>query len=79
MVFGCLQKARQYSAAAKWSQRNGAESTTSSGALFLGDHLGFTEGVRKRDDCGALFLQTESLDKHPARLSGLMEDKSVAE
>ena len=78
-MFGCLQKARQYSSAAKWSQRNGAESTTSGGVLFPGDHLGFTEDVRKRDDCRALFLQTESLDEHPARLSGLMEDTSVAE
>jgi hypothetical protein len=41
--------------------------------------LGFTADVRKRDDCRALFLQTESLDEHPARLSGLMEDTSVAE
>ena len=75
----CLQKARQYSSGATWSQRNGLESTTSSGVLFQGDHLGFTEDVRKRDDCRALFLQTEFLDEHPARLSGLMEDTSVAE
>jgi hypothetical protein len=35
---------------------------------LAGDHLGFTEDVRKRDDCRALFLQTESLDERPALL-----------
>jgi hypothetical protein len=58
-----------------------AGSTTSGGVLLPGDQLCFTQGVRKRDHCRVLFLQmqTESLDEHPARLSGLMEDKSVAE